>query len=86
MNKTVTKQENIESINEPALLSAADCATLCGVSWRTWFRLSASLKTPACVRVGASPRWRLEDLKLWISMDCPDRKEFQARKEAKHVR
>lgn len=79
MAKTATKQENIESAS---LLSAADAAKMCNVSRRTWFRLSASARTPACVRVGASPRWRREDLGLWIGWNCCSRQEFEARKQA----
>lgn len=73
--KTATKTNTV-------LLSASECAKMCGISRRSWFRFSASLKTPACVRVGSSPRWRREDLELWIGWNCPDRKEFEARKEA----
>ncbi|MFC1633650.1 helix-turn-helix transcriptional regulator [Planctomycetota bacterium] len=80
MTKAVTRRRKMESGVEAVLLRAADCARLCGVSRRTWFRLSASARTPACVRVGASPRWRCEDLELWIRWNCPPRKEFEARK------
>jgi len=66
---------------EKVLYSAADCARLCGVSRRTWFRLSSSLRTPACIRVGASPRWVRKTLELWISMSCPSRQEFEARRK-----
>ena len=52
---------------------------ICGVSRRTWFRLAASERTPASIRLGASPVWRREDLNLWISLGCPSRKEFEAK-------
>lgn len=64
------------------LLSAAQCARLCGVSRRSWFRLAASGKCPGSVRVGSSPRWRSEDLERWIHRGCPTRREFEQRKEA----
>jgi len=82
MNNTATKQKSVELAEEKTLLSAADCASMCGVSRRTWFRLSASLRTPACIRVGASPKWRREDLALWIRLNCCSRQEFEARKQA----
>ena len=81
MSETVTRQSNVDSFNQAALLRCADCARLCGVSRRTWFRLAASARTPASIRLGASPVWRREDLELWIRWDCPSRKEFEARKE-----
>lgn len=82
MTKTTTKEQQPREILGAALLSAADCARLCGVSRRTWFRLTASGKTPASVRVGGSPRWRRSDLDTWISLGCADRREFEARKGA----
>jgi len=75
MNKTVAKE------SDKILLSAADCAKMCGISRRTWFRLAASAKCPASVRVGASPRWRSNDIDQWISMGCPDRKTFESLQE-----
>ena len=80
--KAQTKEKSIQSTNETALLSAADAARMCRISRRSWFRLNASGKVPACVRVGASPRWVRKILEQWIAMECPDRREFEARKEA----
>jgi predicted DNA-binding transcriptional regulator AlpA len=71
----------VNEVDNQILLRAADCARLCGVSRRTWFRLDASARTPASIRLGASPVWRREDMDLWISLGCPTRKEFEARKE-----
>jgi len=79
--KTQTKEKSIQSTNEPILLSAAQCAKICGVSRRIWFRLSASARTPASIRVGSSPLWRKIDIDEWIAMGCPDRIEFESRKE-----
>ncbi len=81
MSKMMTKPSEVE-MSSQTLLRAADCARLCGVSRRTWFRLSASARTPACVRVGASPRWRRGDMELWIGWNCCSRQEFEARKQA----
>ena len=68
--------------NEIQLLTAKDAAQLCRLSKRSWFRLHACGKVPAPVRIGGSVRWRLSDLSLWQSWNCPDRKTFQTRKEA----
>ena len=83
MNKTVTKKNEVA---KQVLLRAADCARLCGVSRRTWFRLAGSARTPASIRLGASPVWRREDLDLWISWNCPSRKEFESRKESQNAK
>jgi len=77
-----TEENEIQTSTGTILLSAMECAKMCGISRRTWFRLAASLRTPACVRVGASPRWPRQSLELWIALGCPDRKTFEARKEA----
>lgn len=79
--KTKMKEQRTQPVNEAILLSAADCARMCGISRRSWFRFSASLRTPACVYVGASPRWRRNDIERWVSMGCPNRKEFETFKD-----
>lgn len=78
--KTKMKEQRTQPVNEVILLSAAQCAKMCGISRRSWFRFSASLRTPACVRVGSSPRWRREDILLWIRWNCCSQREFAARK------
>jgi predicted DNA-binding transcriptional regulator AlpA len=85
MSKAGIRQSDVDSLKEAVLLRAADCARLCRVSRRTWFRLAASARTPASIRLGASPVWRREDLDLWISLGCPSREEFAARKEVQNA-
>ena len=64
------------------LLTAKDAAKLCRLSKRSWFRLSSACRIPKPVRIGGSVRWRQSDIELWLEWNCPDRKEFEARKEA----
>lgn len=71
-------QENTDSNIQ--LLTAKDAAHLCRLSKRSWFRLHASGRIPAPVRIGGSVRWRKSDIESWLTMDCPGRKEFEARK------
>jgi predicted DNA-binding transcriptional regulator AlpA len=68
---------------EPLLVPAPEAARLCGVSEATWFRLKAAGKTPAPVKLGRV-LYRVEDLKLWVALGCPDRKTFEARKAAEN--
>ena len=35
---------------------------------------------------GGSPRWRVDDLKLWAELGCPDRRTFEAEKKARERR
>ena len=49
------------------------------LSKRQIFRLSACGKIPKPLKIAGSVRWRLSDIELWLSMDCPERREFEAR-------
>jgi predicted DNA-binding transcriptional regulator AlpA len=65
---------------EPLLVGADKAAAMCGISPASWFRLKASGQTPAPVRLNRSVRYRVEDLRLWIELGCPDLNTFEARK------
>ena len=80
--KTKTKDQRTQPQVETILLSAADCARMCGISRRSWYRYVASAKTPACVRLNNNPKWRREDIELWISWGCCSQQEFIVRKES----
>jgi predicted DNA-binding transcriptional regulator AlpA len=67
---------------QPLLVPAPEAARLCGVSEATWYRLKAAGKTPNPIRLGGKVLYRLEDLKLWLVLGCPDRKTFEAHKSA----
>ena len=70
---------NTENKNQTCqLLTAKDAAKLCRLSKRSWFRLSSAGRIPKPVRIGGSVRWRQSDVELWLSMNCPDRKTFEA--------
>ncbi|WLD12822.1 helix-turn-helix transcriptional regulator [Planctellipticum variicoloris] len=62
---------------EPLLLDARDAATLCGLSPASWYRRVSAGHTPAPVRIGGAVRWRVDDLRRWIGLGCPDRATFQ---------
>ena len=64
------------------LLTAKDAAPLCRLSKRSWFRLSSAGRTPRPIKIGGSIRWRLSDIELWLSLNCPVRREFEERRGA----
>ena len=65
------------------LLTAQAVAEKLSLSKRAIFRMRSSGLICAPVKVGAgSIRWRQSDIELWISMNCPSIKEFEARKES----
>jgi predicted DNA-binding transcriptional regulator AlpA len=71
---------------EVLLVDTAQAARMVGVSVATWHRLRSAGKTPAPLRLAGSVRYRLEDLKLWVSLGCCDRKSFEAHKVARNGR
>lgn len=65
------------------LVGRLDAAVLCSTSARTWDRLVCSEKTPAPVRLGGRPMWRVDELRAWIDAGCPDRRTWEAMKTSK---
>ena len=62
------------------LMSAKQLGLLLALSKRQVFRLNSCRKIPKPILIGGSLRWRLSDIELWQSMDCPDRKTFEAKR------
>ena len=67
---------------EPLLVDTEQAAAACGIGRATWFRLKSAGKTPAPVKLGGRVLYRLADLRLWVSLGCPPRREFEARRAA----
>jgi predicted DNA-binding transcriptional regulator AlpA len=61
---------------EPLLVGRRDAARIAGVSRATWDRLTAAGRTPAPVRLGGRTLWRVEDLRRWVELGCPSRREY----------
>jgi predicted DNA-binding transcriptional regulator AlpA len=76
----VGRPASLAAAVEALLVDAKDAAALCGISPASWYRLKASGQTPASVKLGGSVRYRVEDLKRWVALGCPPRKEFEARR------
>ncbi len=64
---------------EKLLVSGADAARLCGVSSRTWRRLDLTGRVPKSIRLSASRKWSVADLRAWIAADCPSRARWEQR-------
>jgi excisionase family DNA binding protein len=56
---------------EPLLIPAAEFARLLQISKRTLWRQLSAGQIPRPVRFGGTVRWRLEEIREWISMGCP---------------
>lgn len=59
------------------LLSAKMVAEMLATSVRSVWRYRSAGRLPAPVKVGGAIRWRQADIEKWVSMGCPDRKEFE---------
>ena len=72
---------NIMALTTPALLAAGDLASLLSISVRTLWRLDASGKIPAAVKVGSQKRWRHDEILAWLAADCPLRAHWNWSKQ-----
>jgi prophage regulatory protein len=57
----------------PLVVDARRLAEMLGVGIRTVRAWDASGRIPAPVRVGGSVRWRLDEIRAWVSAGCPTR-------------
>ncbi|MFX1562892.1 MAG: helix-turn-helix transcriptional regulator [Promethearchaeota archaeon] len=72
-----------QTINQTCqLLSAKMLGDMLSLSKRQIFRLNSCGKIPAPVRINGAVRWKLSDIELFLQWNCPDRQEFEARKNA----
>jgi prophage regulatory protein len=53
------------------LINAQAFAKMLSISERTLYRLKSTGELPKPVILGGSVRWRLEDIRRWISLGCP---------------
>ncbi len=68
-------------------VSAAQAASLIGVSVRHWWRLDSAGKIPAAITIGKkAKKWRSEELKDWLAAGCPPRREWMAIRERASAR
>lgn len=66
-------------MTDALLIDAKALATMLSVSISTLYRLQSAGKLPRAVALGAgSKRWKRADIESWISLDCCDRKTFEA--------
>ena len=69
--------EKLQSI--PLLWDARELARLFAVSVPTIWRMRAAGKLPPCIRLSAScVRWRVDDVREWVALGCPDHAAFIA--------
>jgi predicted DNA-binding transcriptional regulator AlpA len=64
----------------PLLVDIRGLSRLLARSIASLERDDAAGRLPSAVRIGASKRWRIEDVDEWVALGCPSRVEFEARR------
>jgi predicted DNA-binding transcriptional regulator AlpA len=75
-----------DKTNAIQLLTAKDVGAMLSLSKRQVFRLHSSSKIPKAIRIGGSVRWARSTIAKWLELGAPDRKTFEARKEAENAK
>ena len=71
-----------EMSGEILMVDRKQAAAIAAVSIATWDRMNAGGKTPEPIHLSRGcVRWRLDDLRLWVALGCPDRKSFSQLKQ-----
>ena len=65
---------------------AKDAATLCSLSRSHWWRLHTAGKVPLPVYLGnKAPRWRVDELRDWLTAGAPDRQTWQRMRKGQRM-
>jgi predicted DNA-binding transcriptional regulator AlpA len=66
---------------EPELIDADQLASLLNVHAATLYRMQARSRLPAPLRLSRGcVRWRIQEIRDWLSAGAPDRKTWEARR------
>lgn len=79
---TVPPAESIERVT----VGRENAARLVSVSVTTWDRLSSAGKTPKPIMIGCRRVWSVAEIREWIAAGAPDRKTWEAIREARDRR
>jgi excisionase family DNA binding protein len=74
------------NVAQALAVSARELAEMLDVSLRQIWRLNSAGKLPKPIRLGGSVRWNRQEVTDWFEAGCPDRKTWEAIKEAQHRR
>lgn len=60
----------VDSTCAVEMVNARTAAAIVGVSRRSWWRFVAEGKAPKPIRLGRCVRWRVVEIRNWISRGC----------------
>jgi excisionase family DNA binding protein len=69
---------NHESSERSLLVKASEAAKLLDMSRAHFYRMLKSGRAPAPVRLGGCVRWRVDELRAWVSAGMPPRQRWGA--------
>ncbi len=76
-------QNEAGNTHEVLAIRARNLAEMLVVSVRQIWRLHSAGKLPKPIRLGGSVRWNRQEVMDWFEAGCPDRRTWDARKEAR---
>lgn len=68
---------------EPLMLRAKDAAKLCGIAVSTWNEFRSAGMLPPSLKLGKARLWRMDVLRRWVELDCPNIDKFTALEKKK---
>ncbi len=71
-----TDSDNLVTQPEPLMLRAKGAAKLCGFAVSTWYELMSAGKLPPSIKFRKARLWRLDVLRRWTELDCPNLDKF----------
>lgn len=64
-------RSSIHDDRQPALITAAELASMMNISVRTLWRLLSAGELIQPIKIGGNTRWRLGEVRKWIDDGCP---------------
>ena len=82
IEKTSQNEQENNSQIEPLLVSHNEAARLLGIGRTTFYQLCSSGRIgPMAIKFGRRSLFRLDELREWVTADCPPRVKWQAMKK-----
>ena len=75
---TEQNKNKLVPMPEPLMLRAKDAARLCGLSSSTWYEFRSAGMLPPSIKLGKARLWRLDVLRKWVELNCPNIDKFKA--------
>jgi predicted DNA-binding transcriptional regulator AlpA len=82
VSRDATEQPSLPPVT-PEQVPAALISVVAGVGESTWWRLHSAGKVPRPNKLGGKTLWRVQEIRDWIAAGCPDRRTWEAIRNAR---